>query len=83
MSERTLQRRLESEATSFAAAARQHAPRARRAVSRSAPPLSRAGSLPAWFCRPKQLLPRLQTLVRSLAGAVPQPVVPNNDGSSR
>src|SRR5262249_4644522 len=64
-------------------AARQYTPRARRAVPPSAPPLARAGSLPARLRRPEQLLPRLQTLVRSLARAVPQPVDRKSDRSSR
>ncbi len=42
MSERTLQRRLEEEATSFVPVARRHAARARRAVSRPAPPVALA-----------------------------------------
>ena len=83
MSERTLQRRLEAEFDLLRRAAGQHTPRARRAVSQSAPPLARASSFPARLRRPEQLLPRLQTLVRALARAVPQPVARAPDGSSR
>jgi hypothetical protein len=60
-----------------------HAARACRAVSRAAPALAGAGRLPPRLCRPEQLLPRLQAVVRPLARAVSQPVGAPGRGASR
>src|SRR5262245_28066326 len=61
---------------------RRYAPRVGRAVSRPIATFACPGSVPARLCRPKQLLSRLPTLVRSLARTVQKPVAPSFDGAS-